>query len=223
MLKMAVFALLESQKSISRKIWVIKKSWNFHTVPSQLLYVSTEKRLILICPTFFFLGFSPLLRTLIPTWVIPSKKCTISKVPYNAIPEPSKLIRRLLMPILTWRPYTKTPEIYRKLSNPIVQLWNWNLISLTLSAIWLTVYKSFAIGPITIPVWRPLWILWRTNWKKIGYPQSILTIQCYTPYLTNSENKLQIGTLNCAWKKLALCTSQRLNLPPIWLQTAAFG
>ena len=71
---------------------------------------------------FFFLGFSPLLRTLIPTWVIPSKKCTIYKVPYNAIPEPSKLIRRLLMPTPTWRPYTKTPEIYRKLSNPIVQL-----------------------------------------------------------------------------------------------------
>ena len=49
------------------------------------------------------------------------------------------------MPILTWHPYTKTPEIYRKLSNLIVQLWNWNLISLTLSAIWLIVYKSVSI------------------------------------------------------------------------------
>ena len=32
MAKMAVFALLESSKWISRKIWVIQKSWNFHTV-----------------------------------------------------------------------------------------------------------------------------------------------------------------------------------------------
>ena len=29
---MADFALLESPKLISRKIWVIEKSWNFHTV-----------------------------------------------------------------------------------------------------------------------------------------------------------------------------------------------
>ena len=49
------------------------------------------------------------------------------------------------MPTPTWRPYIKTPEIYRKLSNLIVQLWNWNLISLTLSAIWLTVYKSVSV------------------------------------------------------------------------------
>ena len=32
MAKMAVFELLESTKLISRKIWVIEKSWNFHTV-----------------------------------------------------------------------------------------------------------------------------------------------------------------------------------------------
>ena len=30
--KMADFALLESQKLISRKIWVIEKGWNFHHV-----------------------------------------------------------------------------------------------------------------------------------------------------------------------------------------------
>ena len=30
---MADFALLESPKLISRKIWVIEKLWNFHTVP----------------------------------------------------------------------------------------------------------------------------------------------------------------------------------------------
>ena len=29
---MAVFALLESSKLIARKIWVIEKLWNFHTV-----------------------------------------------------------------------------------------------------------------------------------------------------------------------------------------------
>ena len=29
---MADFALLESPKLISRKIWVTEKSWNFHTV-----------------------------------------------------------------------------------------------------------------------------------------------------------------------------------------------
>ena len=32
---MANFAFLESQKLISRKIWVIAKSWNFHTVLPQ--------------------------------------------------------------------------------------------------------------------------------------------------------------------------------------------
>ena len=32
MTKIAVFALLESSKLISRKIRVIQKSWNFHTV-----------------------------------------------------------------------------------------------------------------------------------------------------------------------------------------------
>ena len=32
MAKMAVFTLLESEKLISHKIWVIEKSWNFHTV-----------------------------------------------------------------------------------------------------------------------------------------------------------------------------------------------
>ena len=35
-LKMAYFALLESPKLISRKIWVTEKSWNFHTVMSLL-------------------------------------------------------------------------------------------------------------------------------------------------------------------------------------------
>ena len=29
----AIFVLQESSKLISRKIWVIEKSWNFHTVP----------------------------------------------------------------------------------------------------------------------------------------------------------------------------------------------
>ena len=34
MAKMAVSELLASPKLISRKIWVIEKSWNFHTVPT---------------------------------------------------------------------------------------------------------------------------------------------------------------------------------------------
>ena len=37
MAKTAVFALLEFTKLISRKIWMIQKSWNFHTVCSYVL------------------------------------------------------------------------------------------------------------------------------------------------------------------------------------------
>ena len=36
MAKPAVFALLESPKLISRKFWVIEKSWNFYTVGNDL-------------------------------------------------------------------------------------------------------------------------------------------------------------------------------------------
>ena len=39
---MAVFELLESQKLISRKIWVIEKSKHFHTVPYLLIPFSAQ-------------------------------------------------------------------------------------------------------------------------------------------------------------------------------------
>ena len=42
--KMADFALLESPILISRKIWVIEKSWNFHTV---LLECSVSVQIVL--------------------------------------------------------------------------------------------------------------------------------------------------------------------------------
>ena len=45
---MADFALLESPKLISRKVWVIEKSWNFHTVYFQFVGPHFENGLWLI-------------------------------------------------------------------------------------------------------------------------------------------------------------------------------
>ena len=50
---MADFALQESSKLISRKIWVIEKSWNFHTVEFQFVGPHFENGLWLI----FFSSF----------------------------------------------------------------------------------------------------------------------------------------------------------------------
>ena len=45
MIKPADFALLESQKLISRKIWVIEKSWNFHTVKLHYITALLQEKL----------------------------------------------------------------------------------------------------------------------------------------------------------------------------------
>ena len=47
--KKAVFALQESSKLISRKIWVIEKSWNFHTVIHQQIIFFWKKNENNIC------------------------------------------------------------------------------------------------------------------------------------------------------------------------------
>ena len=52
---MADFALLETPKLISRKIWVIEKAWNFHTVPYLLSWWNFENCFwpAISCPTQF--------------------------------------------------------------------------------------------------------------------------------------------------------------------------
>ena len=57
---MADFALVESPKLISRKIWMIEKSWNFHTV--------SEK----ICLDSYLYSF----------WVLPRAKYNSTRVKY---------------------------------------------------------------------------------------------------------------------------------------------
>ena len=57
---MADFALLESPKLISRKIWVIQKSWNFRTLNEKLLSFSMKLRSWEHC---IFVDLIPLLKS----------------------------------------------------------------------------------------------------------------------------------------------------------------
>ena len=79
----AIFVLQESSKLISRKIWVIEKSWNFHTVPLAYLqkliwgeqwkmedFCNTRKCTIKIIVGFVLVMLTILLQKPWGTWFI---------------------------------------------------------------------------------------------------------------------------------------------------------